>query len=162
MSPPKSARKQKKLPPTAHMVVGSPVTQAEKLARALGLSIVVQLQSARDFAFKGSIKDRDKRGETYGVSLKPSDCPWYTIAGALFEPEYRHLEVAVVMQMLDTPELLRKPLTVMGYNKVLALLRDAAPALTAALAKNEVARVEELKQPRLQGDLFAGLEGCAQ
>ncbi len=155
MSPPKSARKQKKRPPTAHMAVGSPATQAEKLARTLGLSIAAQLHSARDFAFKGSMKDRDRRGETYGVSLKPSDCKWYSIAGALFEPEYRHLEEAVVLQMLDVPELLRKPLTIMGYTKVLALLRDAAPALAAALAENEIVRVEELRQPKLQGDLFA-------
>jgi len=157
MSRPIPARKKKRaLPPTPHVFLGGAgATSAEKLARALGLSIVGSLQRGRDFAFKGSIKDRDKRGEVYGQRLRPSDYVWYTIAGALYEPEYRHLEELVVLQMLDMAEILRKPLTIMGYSKVLALLRDAAPALTAALAKKEVARVEELRQPRLQGDLFA-------
>ena len=157
MSPPRPARKQKRNPaPTPHVFLeGASATSAEKLARALGLSIVGSLQRGRDFALSGSIKDRDKRGEVYGQSVKLNECTWFTIAGALYEPEYRHLEVAVVMQMLDHTEILRKPLTSIGYSKVLTLLRDAAPALTAALAKNEIARVEELKQPRLQGDLFA-------
>jgi len=71
----------------------------------------------------------------YGVKIDPNRCRWYTIAGTLYETEYRHLEVALVIAMLDMADLLRNPLIVMGYSKVPALLRDAAPLLNAELTK---------------------------
>ena len=63
-----------------------------------------------------------------------------SIAGAL-GIDFKSLEEAVVLAMLDVPELLRWPLTPEGYGKVRAALREAEPGLAAELKKGEVARV---------------------
>lgn len=103
-------------------------------------------------------KDCDSDAEFYAMMQRYQAGGVLSIAGAL-SGDFKQLEQAVVLAMLDVPELLRRPLTPEGYGNVRAALREAEPGLTAELKKGEVARVAARTTLKGQGDLFAGMGG---
>jgi hypothetical protein len=164
MSPPRTARKQKRwLPPTPHAPAGcGPATKAEGLALVLGKTLAEIARSHS--AYMPTRKDCDSEAEFYAAMQRYEAGGALSIAGALSD-DFSELEEAVVLAMLDVPELLRRPLTPEGYGKVRQALREAEPSLAVELKKGEVARIAartardaEKRFLEAQGDLFAGLE----
>jgi hypothetical protein len=160
MSPPKSARKQKRLPPpTPHAPAGcGPATKAETLA----LELAIQLAGiARNHLAPKPVRKRRQDDAEFHDAVATF---WVrnslTIANALHD-EFKHLEQPVVQAMLDVPELLRAPLLGRGFVKVHAAIAAAERALRLELKKVEVSRLAARTTLKGRGDLFA-MDGGAR
>ena len=156
MSRPIPARKQKRwLPPTPHVRVGAPAIRAEVLALDLGKNLAGIARS--HLACRPSRKCFGDDTEYYAAMWRFQTEGVFTIADAV-NIDFPHIEEAVVLGMLDAPELLRRQLNESGFAMVRSTIRMAEPELAAELKKGKVARVAAKVSLKGQGDLFAGLE----